>query len=692
MRLFIAEKPDVAKAVCAGLGGGFSTREGYYEKGQDVVTWCYGHMLQLFDPEDYDEKYKRWNIDDLPFCFLPAKRKYNPKTSKQTKIIRDLLKKADQIVHAGDPDDEGQLLVDELLRHFGNRTPTLRLLINDNNTRVVSRAIAAMQPNSKFEHLGFKAEARSLADQLYGYNLTRAYTLNVQQQGQQGVISIGRVQTPILGLVVMRDRAHASHQKSLYYNVQGIFEFAGLTFAARYVAQPTDPLDEDGRLVSKPRAQEIARACKGQPARLLSVTTTTKKTPPPLPYNLLKLQQDASRKFGYTPDETLNITQILRERHRLITYNRSDCQYLNDEQHPDAPGVLSAVNTTAPLFARVISRTDPSLKSRAFNSAKVSAHHAIIPTEGTARWETLNEKEQNVYKIIARAYIAQFYPNYTFDETKVLIEVDGHQFQVTGRVDLDQGWKVLYANDNGNEETQADSDLLNADLRGLRNGENGQCVDTKVTEHETKPPALYTMATLLGDLTRVSRYVKDQKLAAVLKEKDKEKAGEHGGIGTPATRSAIIKTLFERGFLTEKKKNVVSTPLGQALFDQVADIVKYPDMTAIWHEQMRNVKTQTDAENFVRKMMAQVVEPEVQRLKTTSINVTTQTKSKGKNKSAKTSAVQTDFTCKACGKPLLLREGVSKATKKTFKFFGCSGYPTCKQSYFEKNGQPDYKS
>ena len=254
--------------------------------------------------------------------------------------------------------------------------------------------------------------------------------------------------------------------------------------------------------------------------------------------------------------------------------------------------------------------------------------------------------------------------------------------------------KVLYANDNGNEDTQTDQDLVLSDLRGLQSGNSGLCTDTRVTEHETKPPALYTMATLLGDLTRVSRYVKDQKLAAVLKEKDKEKAGEHGGIGTPATRSAIIKTLFERGFLAEKKKNVISTPLGQALFDQVADIVKYPDMTAIWHEQMRNIKTQMDAEAFVRKMMTQVVEPEVQRLKTTSINVTTSVKAKGKGKTkaASTPAVQTEFNCKACGKPLLLREAISKKTKKPFKFYGCSGYPTCKQSYFEKNGQPDYKT
>lgn len=741
MRLFIAEKPDLAKAICTGLGGGFSRKDGYMVKGGDIVTWCFGHMLTLKDPKDMDDKYKFWQMDTLPIPpFLPAQRKVPKDKKKQVAIIRDLVKQADTIVNAGDPDDEGQLLIDELLRYFGNNKPVMRVLINDNTPAVVKKALNNLKPNTDFEHLGWKAESRMIADQLFGYNLTRAYSLKEQSvTGDRATLHIGRVQTPILGLVVRRDRLNANHKKAFYYQIIGDFEFSGLNFKAKYQTKDNDPVDDKGRLIDKAFSEKLAQLLTGKSAAILSAGTQHKKEPAPLPYNLLKLQQDASRKFGYKPDETMAITQSLREKHNLITYNRSDCQYLSDEQFADVDNVLAAISDTFAVISGACKKANPSFKGRAFNSSKVSAHHAIIPTITSANWDSLSKKEQNIYKIIARSYIAQFYPLYEYDETKLTIDVmaDGqtYQFQATARIDTCLGWKKLYANDKGNEETAVDDDTQDNDLRNLSSGIDGLCNKTVATEHETKPPSLYTMTSLLGDLTRVAKYVKDPKLADILKNKDKDKQGEHGGIGTPATRSSIIQNLFERGYLAEKGKSIVSTDKGKDLYDKLDDLIRYPDMTAIWHEQQQSIKDQEGVNQFINQMQDNTIAPIVNRLKQDYTppkpkeyetapcpqcgrdmrrypskfkkgdwywsctgysdkenpckHVMDDNNGQPIEKQPKAAPDGlTDFECKACGSKLIHRTGISKKTKKPYSFFGCSSFPKCKQNYDEKNGKP----
>lgn len=745
MRLIIAEKPDLAKAIIAGLGGKFERKEGYYSNGDDTVTWCYGHMLALQDPDEIDEKYKYWQMEHLPIePFLPAPRKIPNDKEKQVGIIRDLLKQADMIVNAGDPDDEGQLLIDELLRYFNNRKPVQRLLINDNTLAVVQRALSNLRPNVDYEHLGWKAESRMIADQLFGYNLSRAYSLQDQAiTKEKNTLHIGRVQTPILGLVVRRDRENACHQKSLYYVIKGEFDFNGLVFDARYQPKNTDATDDKNRLTDKNFAESLANLLDGKPAKVSVCHTQHKTVPAPLPYNLLKLQQDASRKYGYKPDETLEITQSLREKHKLITYNRSDCQYLSDEQFDDVGCVLQAIAGTYCLMAGACNTADPSYKGRVFNSAKVSAHHAIIPTAEIGNWDSLTEKEQNIYKIIARSYIAQFYPLYEYDETNIMIDVcaDGqtYQFCAVSRIDTVQGWKRLYANDKDNDETAIDSDTQLKDLRSLSSSEQGQCQKAVCTEHDTKPLPLYTMTSLLGDLTKVAKYVKDPTLAQILKDKDKDKQGEHGGIGTPATRSSIIDNLFKRGYLVEKGKSIISTEKGKDLYDKLDDLIRYPDMTAIWHEQQRDIKNQDDVHNFVQQMMVTTINPIIAKIKETYVapvkikKVTPCPKCgqdmyrfaskykqgayfwscsgyKDESNPCKhtmddkdgaavekiqqsTDKEMTDFECKACGSKLIHRKGTitkGKNKGKTYRFFGCASYPTCKQTYEDVNGVPKY--
>lgn len=724
MRLFIAEKPDLAKAIVEALGGNSSRGDGFYDCGNDCVTWCFGHMLQLLDPEDYDEKFKKWNLGDLPIAHIPWRKKPSNDKKKQLDIILGLLKKANSVIHAGDPDEEGQLLVDEILQYANCHLPVQRLLINDNNIKVVRKALSFMRDNKEFASLSEAAEARSVGDQLYGYNMTRAYTLAARNVGYQSVLSVGRVQTPVLGLVVRRCRENASHTKAYYYIVTGRFSVGGVDFPARYQIIDSDPVDEKGRLIDPDKAKAIADVVKRKVAVILAAKTTQKTQLAPLPYNLLKLQTDASRKFGLKPDKTKEITQSLREKYKLITYNRSDCEYLSDEQHADAPNVLSAIAATAPDLANAIERANPAVKGRVFNSSKVSAHHAIIPTEATANLASLSGDEQKIYLLIARAYIAQFWPNRLYDQTDVLVEAEKHKFAVRSNVTTQSGWLALYKNDSGNEDLEGNDEDIEIDIRTLKQGDSGICSDAVADKMETKPRPLYTMSSLLSDLTRVAKYVRNDELRKSLIEKDKGKEGEHGGIGTPATRDTIIATLFERGYLEEKGKSIVATKTASEFYDTLPDQAKYPDMTAIWHEQQLSIqKGELSANEFVNGLMT-YIESEVSTVKRDGIGIKVAFHAcpnckkplrrfskkdsstffwgcTGFNDGCKYScddkagkpvprapkAVSALHKCMACGKGLTRRES---AKKKGAFWWGCSGYPDCKQTYFDSNGKPDY--
>ena len=726
-RLFIAEKPELAKAIVEGLGGG-TRADGYTEcSNGDIVTWCFGHMLELDAPET------PWNMAELPISFIPWTKRPTPDRRKQLTIIAGLLKKASRVVHAGDPDDEGQLLIDEVLEYYGNRAPVQRLLINDNNVKIVRRALETMRDNAEFRGLSQAAEARSVGDLTYGVNLTRAYTLAAQAKGHDGVLSVGRVQTPILGLVVRRDRENAGHSVAYYHIVMAQFDAGGQTVIARYRPAEGEPVDDKGRLTDAALAATIAATTTGRPARIIAAKTTQRTTPPPLPYNLLKLQTDASRRYGYKPDHVKDITQALREKHRLITYNRSDCEYLSDEQHGDASAVLAAIAANAAALATAATRADASIKGRAFDSSKVTAHHAIIPTEGRTAIETLTEAERRVYLLIARAYTVQFWPARSYDHSEAVFEVDGRRFVATSDFTTAPGWTALYqADERGDLKDEGDAGdddaPLAIDMRSLAAGRAARCIEARAEQRATKPRPLYTIPTLLTDLTRIARYIRDDRLRKMLIERDRDKAGEHGGIGTPATRDAIIQTLYARGFLVDKGKNVVSTPLGQQLYDALPDAAKFPDMTAVWHEQQKAIQTGArDATGFVRQIEEHIAR-EVAAVKTNGLTIASSAPpcptcgralrrfAKGKNgpfwsctgygeaepckftapdKAGKPDlaakqpvAVSQLHKCMTCGGGLSRREG----RKKGSHWWGCSNYPECKQTYTDAKGRPDYSS
>lgn len=590
MRVYIAEKPALGKVIAEALGSNIQRRNGYFQCGDDAVTWCVGHILELVPPEVHNPDYAKWNAAHLPLKLRPAKYQPKDNTADQFKVVQQLISEASEIIHAGDPDDEGQLLVDEVLTYCGNTRPVKRLLINDMNTTAAKKAMSQMRDNRDFAGLSQKALARSIGDQLYGFNMTRAYTLAAQQKGIEGVLSVGRVQTPILGLIVNRYLANKNHAAAFFYSLTAELSFSGNTIKPRYVVPETAPTDDKGRLIDETFAKHVADACKGQPAIVIAANTEEKSTPAPLPYSLLDLQAAMSKQHGLSAQKTLDVTQSLREKHKAITYNRSDCNYLTTEQFGEAPATLEAIASALPELAAVYANADRTRKGRAFDDGKVSAHTAIIPTTATPDTASMTADERIVYKAIAEQYLAQFLPDKRYLAASATFTVNGHDFVAKATKTTQDGWTTLLsgAEDNDAEDNEASSPF--AALDGLSEGHDGHCEQVTVSKEQTKPLPLYTEATLLKDLQRVAKYVKDPKIRQLLKDRDVGKAGEHGGIGTPATRASMLETLQKRGFYSVEKKKLIPTELGLTFIGSLPEIATAPDMTALWHEQQQMIE------------------------------------------------------------------------------------------------------
>lgn len=409
MILYIAEKPSLARAIATALPSPQKKHDGYIElPNGDCVSWCIGHLLELAEPQDYNPAFKQWNLDHLPI--IPSDWQWNAKanTKKQLSVVKKLLKNADQIVHAGDPDREGQLLVDEVL-HFA-KVPkykleqTQRLLVSDLTPTAVKKALTKLRPNKEFAALSCSALARSRADWLYGINLTRAYTVKGRQAGYNGVLSVGRVQTPVLGLVVRRDKEREAFVSRDYFQV--IAHLATDTFPFQAKWQPSDACapyqDEEGRVLSRPLAENVARRITNKPAIVKEFNKAPKKQAAPLPYNLSALQIDAAKAFSMNAQKVLDICQALYERHQIITYPRSDCRYLPTEQFSQAKNIVTKLQGLDLGFKNAAQQADPTQKSKAWNDKQVGAHHAIIPTQQLNAFDKLNHDEKKIFDRVSR--------------------------------------------------------------------------------------------------------------------------------------------------------------------------------------------------------------------------------------------------------------------------------------------------
>lgn len=603
MRLFIAEKPAVANDIIKALDGNFTRHDGWSESDNAIVTYCFGHIIESQPPENYNPEYKEWKTETLPLKLFPVKYQPKESTAKQVKTILELIKRPDvtEIVHAGDPDDEGQLLVDEVLEYADNTKPVKRVLINDNTLPAVKKALANLKDNRDFKGLYLKALARSVADAVYGFSMTRAYTIPAQAKGYKGVLSVGRVQTPVLGLIVNRTRANQSHTASFYYTMTGHFQRGTDVITATWKPGEFAPLVEK-RLTDQAWANGTAAALKGKLATVEAAAVDEKKTAPPLPFNLVRLQQYMNKKFRMTAQKTLDITQQLREKYRAITYNRSDCSHLSDEQYREAPEILEALK---PLYENDHVSVDARRKSKAFDSEKVTAHTAIIPTANVPDVNALSSDERNVYLAIAQYYLVQFMPEKSYQEASVSIRCGDEFFSVRARKTTDRGFEAFLGADT-EEKPDTDSDSGDGAFElasKIRTGETLTTNSVTVDEKKTTPPPLFTEATLLAALVRVADFVTAPEIKKLLKEKDKDKKDEHGGIGTPATRAQILETLKKRNYISVEKGKLIPTDTGFALIDALPDIAVNPDMTALWAEKQVAIENgELTVEQFITEL------------------------------------------------------------------------------------------
>ncbi|EDP4490610.1 DNA topoisomerase III, partial [Campylobacter jejuni] len=611
MKLFIAEKPELGRAIAEGLDGNYKSGEGYIQKGDNIVTWAFGHILELAKPEEYDEKYKLWKLEDLP---LPIKEfKYLPKkeSKKQLKIICDLIHsdKITSIVNCGDADDEGQILVDEIIQYSKTSKPVFRVLINDLTPKAVKEEIAKIKPNADFKGMSERGFARSQADWIVGINLTRAYTIMARKNGYEGILSVGRVQTPILALIVNRDKEFENFKSINYYSLLGDFNINNNTIKAR--------LKTEDKILDENLAKEIKESCENQNAKI-NLKIENKKEYPPLPYNLLVLQAECAKLFGFSPDKTLEITQILREKHKAITYNRSDCQYLPETMFEQAPNILNIIkenlNSNDEIQA-LIDSSDLTIKSKAFNDANISAHYGIIPTQNKISSQ-LTQDELVVYNLIAKRFIIQFFHPREYQTTTINLEVNQRIFTATQNKTTKSGFRSLWQNIDSEEEQENNENDIN-DLSILKNGDIAKCSLIQIEKKQTKPRPYYTMTTLLKDLNSVAKYVSDERIKKLLIEKDKDKKGESGGIGTPATRSNHIKTLIEREYIEvskDKKQIIKSTKKGRDLIKLSPKSLITPDMTALWFEQQKMIEiSELRREQFLEEITKEVIS-EIQRI------------------------------------------------------------------------------
>jgi DNA topoisomerase III len=655
MRLFIAEKPSLAKAIADVLPKPHKRGDNCIFCGNDdVVAWCVGHIMEQVPPEEYDQAYKNWALESLPI--LPVNWKLQVTNKPLYNSIEKLIKKSDVIVNAGDPDREGQLLVDEVIQSVGSQAPIKRILVNDNNPGPVKKALDNLTNNALYKGLSDSALARSRADWLYGMNMSRLYTLLGKKGGYTDVLSVGRVQTPLLGLIVRRDLDIENFKAKIYFTISTVIKSDTGQFEANWKASDKSDnfLDEEKRLINKEHAESIKQLLTDQSGEIAEVEVKNKKLNPPLAYALKDIQMAASKALDLSPNKTLEVVQSLYETHKIVTYPRSDCSHLPEDHLNDIEQVIAAIKSNSDSFINTIKDVDMSLRSPVWNDKKITAHHGIIPTSKTGN-SGLSEMEKSVYDLIAFRYLLQFYPVHEFQQTKLTVKVNNEILTTSGKTIIHNGWKVVGTNTDDKEDKNV--------LPIVKKGEVIQVISANIAEKKTTPPKHFTEASLVEAMSGIARFVQNEKVKQLLKENE--------GIGTPATQANIIETLFERNYVIKKGKNVLSTQVGKTLIKILPESATIPDMTAFWESSMNKIEDNTiKLESFIKG-----VENSLGSL----IN-------QGKSLKKLTIPGVKIHNCPTC------KDGVLNRVKGPENFFwGCVNYPDCKASFPDLKGQPVLK-
>ena len=574
--LYIAEKPSLAAVVASHIWptGKVRKNKHCYDGGDTIVTWAYGHILGLSTPEGYGDQYKYWNR----YPIFPDKWKLrcDPQKKEQFDAISDMLKKCDTVVNVGDPDREGQLLIDEILIYLGYKGNVKRLLLPGLDDVNVNRAFKNMKDNREMHNLYLAGLCREKADWLVGINLTRAYTVSARRYGYTDTYVVGRVKTATLALVVRREREIRNFKPQTFYLFHGTFMKDNVSFNAKFVPAENMnlPMDPEKRILSSEPLEKIKASLSGKPAKITFVEKKPEKKNPPLPHSLDTLQIVANKKYGYSPTVVLDAVQKMYER-KFVTYPRSDCNYIPEAQFEDAHEILNVLRKIG--FGPSV-KANPTIKSACWNDKKVTAHNAIIPTVEAPH--DLTDVEQNIYELIALNYCLQFYPPRLSNVTKFKVEVGGYTFAGSGREITDEGYTKVLREEVSTKKAK-DGEEENKALPVLKEGDAVTTQGYKIKESKTTPPERFTEGTLLKAMANVYLYVDP-------KNPNRDKLKEVKGIGTPATRNRIIaelqgiraKSAKAPAYMQLEKKKLVPTALGNFIIDNIDPVLTHPDTTA----------------------------------------------------------------------------------------------------------------
>ncbi|MGC7559834.1 DNA topoisomerase III [Pasteurella sp. PK-2025] len=645
MKLFLCEKPSQARDIAKVLGA-TQKGEGYLSTpdGVTVVTWARGHLVEQFSPEQYDPTLKDWRLDRLPI--IPTQWQVAPKadTKKEYKTVLSLLKKAKFVVISTDIDREGETIAREMLEIAKYTGPIQRLWITGLDDISIRKALSQLKTNEETLPLYYAGLARSRADWLIGMNLSRMFTLLAQQQGYQGPpLSVGRVQSPTLALVVNRDKEIANFVPKSHYTL--IVQVATATseyFRATLIV-PEQYCDEDGRCldISVINTAENAIRQVGK-AQVKNIEIKREKESPPLLFTLSDLQSECNRLYDLGAQQVLDIAQSLYEKHKATTYPRTDSGYLPESQLIEVPKVIESLMKADTSLTPLRPQLNLSQKSRTWNDKKITAHHGIIPTTGRVDISKMDENEFKVYDLIRRRYLAQFLPHIETDKTVITLSAGGQTLIARGQVVIASGWKILFSKSSQEDNTEKQR------LPAVNVNQMLQIIDTEVKSLKTSPPSHYTEGTLLTAMVNVARFVKDERLKKQLRETE--------GLGTEATRASIMKTLYDRGYIKKKGKSVIATEAGIMLIDNLPTVLKDPGLTALWEQALNKIaegqmglpEFMQKQEQFTRHLIERGMQ---QKLNMGNIDIK---------------------KCPQCGK--LLR----KIKGEKGEFWGCISYPDCK--------------
>ena len=595
MIVCIAEKPSVARDI-ARIIGATASHDGYMEGNGFQVTWTFGHLCTLKEPHDYTPMWKTWSLTSLPMIpeRFGIKLIDDQGIKKQFAIIEGLMQKAERIVNCGDAGQEGELIQRWVMQKAQAKCPVSRLWISSMTDEAIREGFQNLKDQADYQPLYMAGLSRAIGDWLLGMNATRLYTLKYGQNRQ--VLSIGRVQTPTLALIVNRQKEIDNFKPEPYWVLATIYR--STTFTAT-----------KGKFTSKEEGEEAFKTIEGKPFTVTKVEKKEGKEQPPQLYDLTSLQVDCNRKFGYSAEMTLNLIQTLYER-KYTTYPRVDTQYLSDDIYPKCPQTLNGLYQTKfggqavyaeyikPIGGKALKKT-----KRVFDTSKVTDHHAIIPTGVVP--QNLSDAERNVFDLVARRFIGVFLPDCKFSTTTVLGEVDGIEFKATGKEILEPGWRVvrgekIETKGEKNEEEESKQDDEERTLPTFVKGESGDHQPT-LTEKWTTPPPYYNEASLLRAMETAGKFVEDETLRAAMKE---------NGIGRPSSRAGIIETLFKRHYIKRDRKRLIATPTGIELIDLIhEELLKSCELTGIWEKKLRDIEHQTyDAQQFIEELKQQVTD------------------------------------------------------------------------------------